>query len=200
MTAHRDVHIKTDIVIHHTERNGICSAVFISNDFFYIEEINALVLARISAHGNTFYKLFKAFYEIFPKISIKNTWLCGSIINKFSGLGTNLHNRSLVYDHHTLPFIDCNDRSVGNDVIIPLVSAKQSSFDTFLSFFYENICLQCGTVKIFTPLILKHTCSSSHTNLYNSHLFFLLTILSNIAASKRYVRTIPLHLHSLPCI
>ena len=177
MTTHRDVHIKTDIVIHHPERHGICSSIFISNDFFYIEEINALILPRISAHRNTFYKLLKAFYNIFSQISIENAWFCGSIINKFSRLGTNLHNRSLVYDHHTLPFIDRNDRTVGNDIVTSFVASEQTFFCTFLTFFYENIRLQCRAVKIFTPLILKHTCSSPHTNLYNSHFFFLLTIL-----------------------
>ena len=155
MAPDRNVHIQTDVRIHHAERHRIGRAVFISHDFLRIKIVHPLIPWRFPAKGEADTEQFKGFPDIFSQISIENGRLRRHIINIFSRFGTDLHHLPLIHDHHALAFINRNDGAIGNDVFRSFPVGAPSG-RPFLALHCQNLLRQAVAVKIFLPLISEY--------------------------------------------
>ena len=117
VAADRNIHVETDVLVHHAERDRIRRAVLVSDDLLCIKEVDSLVSRRVAAHRETLSELLKAVPDALSKVSVENTRLCGGIINELTSLRTYLDDSALVNDHHALSLIDRNDGSVGDQVV-----------------------------------------------------------------------------------
>ena len=117
VAADRNIHVETDVLVHHAERDRIRRAVLVSDDLLCIKEVDSLVSRRVAAHRETLSELLKAVPDALSEISVEDTRLRGGIVHKLSGFRADLNDRSLIHDHHALSLIDRNDGSVGDQVV-----------------------------------------------------------------------------------
>ena len=71
----RNVHIQTDIHIHHAERNRIWCTVFVSDKLLGIDKINSLILRWFSAKGKTLANLLEGCLDTGSQSSAEDGWL-----------------------------------------------------------------------------------------------------------------------------
>lgn len=48
-----DVYVYAGALVHHTEGDGICGTVLVSHNLLHVEEVDALVAARVATEGET---------------------------------------------------------------------------------------------------------------------------------------------------
>ena len=156
ITANGNIYIQTYVLIHNTKRNWISRSIFISYNFFRIKEIYPLVFPCLASETKPFSDRKKSILNICTKTSIENTWLCRSVVDKFSRLCTNIHNLALVYNNHTLSFIHSYNRTITDNVLRTFGIASPSCY-SFLAFFYQNLRPYGITMKIIPPLICQYT-------------------------------------------
>ena len=117
MTTHRHINIQSDPGIHNTERDRCRSSKFIIYQLLGIKIINPLILTCISTVCKTLADGLEGTADTFPKASCKNTWFCGCVISILSRICADIHNFSLLYDHHALTVCYCDPASAGNDIV-----------------------------------------------------------------------------------
>ncbi|MPM56383.1 hypothetical protein SDC9_103185 [bioreactor metagenome] len=110
--ANRNVDIQTDVAVYHAERDGIRRAVFVADYFLFVEEVNALILSRVAAKADTFGNQLQGGKKTFAEPAVKQGRLGGGIVEEFAGLVGEFNDFALLDDHHELPFVDGNDRTV----------------------------------------------------------------------------------------
>ena len=156
----RNVHIQANIGIYYSERYRIWCTIFIAHKFLGVHKIYSLILRCLSTKRKTLANLLKNTLNSSPQISTENRRLCRHIIDIFARLCTNIHNFSLFYDQHALSVIDCDHRSIGNDVFGSMFVGR-SSRNFFMCFCNQYIRRHRFTVEIFFPLICHNpTCCS----------------------------------------
>ena len=159
--ADRDIHIQTDALVNNSEGNRAGSAIFVADDFLRIEEVHALILARIAAIGETLADLSK---DILNTLHIQAICHDGrlrrGIISIFARLGAKLYNLAVFYDNHALTFVDGNSGAVADDVILcRSVGAASLAGGTLHALGNQNIRLHAFTVNKLFPLIAQYAAS-----------------------------------------
>ena len=159
--ADRDIHIQTDALVNNTEGNRAGSTIFVADDFLRIEEVHALILARIAAIGETLADLSK---DILNTLHIQAICHDGrlrrGIISIFARLGAKLYNLAVFYDNHALTFVDGNSGAVADDVILcRSVGAASLAGGTLHALCNQNIRLHAFTVNKLFPLIAQYAAS-----------------------------------------
>ena len=115
-----DVKIGVDAraLIYHAEGNRGRRAVLVPDDFFRIEIVDALVLARIAAERKATSHLLEGRNDTLPEVTGEDRRFGGFVVSILSRLGANLNNLARLNNDHALSVIDCDTGTVGNDVIL----------------------------------------------------------------------------------
>ena len=155
MAANRNIGIEVDVSIDDTERNRILRSILVSDDILRVEEVDALIRRGITTERYTLLPCIEGIHDALLQSAVENRRLGRRIPDKLTRLGTDLYDRTVVDDDHTLTFIDRDDRAV-RDEVIRLLRIKCSSRLTCLTLLHEDVFRQRITVKILTPLIRKN--------------------------------------------
>ena len=139
IAADGNINIQSDVLIYNTERYRIGCSVFIPHNLLCIKEINSLILGCFTAKCNTSSYGWEGFLNVLSQVSAENTRFGRSIIPEFSCFCTKLNNLALIYDNHTLSFVDSDDWSVWYNVIFTLVIACATAFLTLMSLGHQHI-------------------------------------------------------------
>ena len=115
--ADGNVHVQTDLVIDHTERNGVRRAEFIVDEFLRIKIIYALIFAGIAAIRKTLANLRKGVFNARTERAGENRRLARSVIGEFTRLRAKLHHSALLHDHHALAVCHRNAGAARDDVV-----------------------------------------------------------------------------------
>ena len=115
-----DIHIKTDIAVYNTERNGIGGTVFVADDFLGVEVINTLIICRVTAERETLADYFEGLDDALAEFACENARFSRSIIGVCTGFCAKVHNFSLLHDDHALSVSNCDHGTVRDNVVISL--------------------------------------------------------------------------------
>ena len=151
-----DIQIQSDIPVHDPEGNRAGRAVLVADDILGVEIIDALVVRRHTAVGNTRCELLEALLDALSQASGKDAGLGGRIIRVGTGLRADIHDRALVDNDHTLAFIDHDRRPVGDDVLTPAPVQEAGFAGVMLALAHKDIRRHFRAVEIFLPLIPEH--------------------------------------------
>ena len=178
----------------HAERDGVGSAVFVIAYLAQIEVVNALILAGITAEGETPSDEFEGIFDALPERARENAGFGGGIIDEFAGLAGELNDLALIDDDHELTLVDGDLGAVGNDVVAALGVAAALAVDDLLSLGDEDVLRQSFAVEKFFPLIGENSAQGSEARFNKSHcnisLYDILVLLFVIRRSAAYIRYI----------
>ena len=155
MAANRNIGIEVDVSIDDTERNRILCSILVSDDVLRVEEVDALVRRGIASERHTLLPCIEGLHDTLLQSTVEDRRLGRRIPDKLTRLGTDLYDRTVVDDDHTLTFVHRDDRAV-RDEVIRLLRIKCSSRLPRLALLHEDVFCQRIAVKIFTPLIRKN--------------------------------------------
>ena len=154
--AYCDIHIQTDAVVDHAERNGICCAVFVAHQLFGVEIVYALVLGGVAAEGKALAERFERLLQAVSEAAREERRLSRGVIYKFARLRAVFDDPALFDDHHKLSVRNCDDRAVGDDVVACL-GVRRTRRGAFLSLYSYDVGRQRIAVKILLPLVGEHS-------------------------------------------
>ena len=160
-----DVQINTCPLIYHTEWNRRRGTILVAYNFFCIKVVNSLVFWCFSTKCKTLSDILEYLTDAFTKITGKNTWFRRHIIYVLTSFSTHIHHFALLNNQHTLTVCHCNDRAVGNDIIITLVVAG-ATCDFLFSFYCQYIRRNRFTIEELFPLI-RHNATGCTSNRFD---------------------------------
>ena len=159
--------------------------VLVSQNFLHIEIVNALILAGIAAHRETFLDFLPRIGDARLEVARENRRLRRRIIHIFARLVADLDHATLLHDNHTLPVIHRDARTVGNDIVLAArIRTSPLRAQPFLPFDHERIRIDRIAVEKFLPLIAEHAADGAQTRFNQSHSVFLLCMKSPDPAGK----------------
>ena len=186
MAADADVDIQPDVAVDHAEGNGVGCAVFVAQNLLGVEEINALILARIPAEGNALADGLEGVEQPLAESAVKNARLGGRIIDEFARFRAQLDHLSLIDDNHALPFVDGNHRAVGQDIVLALGIGTALVAGALFAFGHKHVFRHSVTIDIFAPLVCQRPAERADGGFDKSHFSFYppLSVVSAAANAK----------------
>ena len=166
--ADGNIHIQTDLGIHHPEGDGIGRAELIVQQFLGVEIIDPLILAGVAAKGEALAHRLEGLQNAFTQRAGEDAGLGGGVVCKLTGLGTDLHDLSLLHDHHALTVCHGDDAAVGNNIIAAL-GVGRACAHALAALDHHGVLVHCLAVEIFLPLICQSALQSAQTCLNKSH-------------------------------
>ena len=155
--AHRDVHVKADIFVHHAEGHGVGRAVLVADDFLGVDEVHPLVLRRLAAEGEPVEHQGERLHDRFlVHVPVEDARLGGIVVHELARLGRDLHHLALVHDQHALPFVDRHDGTVGNDIIRRVLAAAETLVHPLDRLDGQHVRIQRLRVEVIAPLVREH--------------------------------------------
>ena len=167
-----NIHINACTGIHHTERNRAGGAIFVANEFLGVKVIYSLILGRLSTKGKTLANILKSIQNTAAQAATENRGFCRAVVNKFTGLGAEFGNLTLIHDHHTLAVCNSNHGAIGDHILTTLIIAGTTG-NTLLALYSQHICFHCVTIKIFLPLIRQDAAQRTNTGFNKAHKSYL---------------------------
>ena len=164
-----DVDIDSRSLIDYTERYRRRCAVLVADQLLGVEVIDPLILGGLASERDSLAKVRERRLQVLSQISVEDRRLGGRIVGEFAGFSAKLGDLALIHDDHALSVRDRDYGSVGNDIVCASGVGGTSAY-TLLSLSDQNVCRQCFTVEIFTPLIGKHASGCSKSCFNKTHL------------------------------
>ena len=96
------------------------------------------------------------------------TLLCGSVVSKFTGLGTDLNDLALLNDDHALTIGNLNTGAVGDDVVADLCIGRATG-DSLAALADQYIGGQRLSIEKLFPLIGKYAAHCTQACFNKSH-------------------------------
>ena len=148
-----DIHIQADVPIDHAEGHGAGRAVFVAGDLLGVEEIDALILASLAAKGEALEGELEDLLELIRAERPVEDGGFGVLIEyKLAGLGGELHNLALIDDHGALAFVDGDDGTGGDDVVILIAAAAEASLGFLIGLGGQHALGHGVQIEILLPL------------------------------------------------
>ena len=101
-TSYRDIDIKSNLGINYTERNRICRAELVIENFLHVEVVNSLILTGIAAVCKAFADHLEGFLYAIAEISCKDRRLRRVVPGELTRLRAELNDFALLDDYHAL--------------------------------------------------------------------------------------------------
>ena len=150
-----NVHIKTDVGVNDTEGDRRGSAELVAQNFLQVEEVHSLILAGISTEGEAALQVLPAGLQAVAKTAVEDGAFGGGVPGEFTGFCCEFNDLALIDDHHTLTFINSDDRTVG-DNIIGTLSVAAAGGSTLLTLGNQNIFRHAVAVEELSPLVAQN--------------------------------------------
>ena len=166
--ADGNVHIQTDVIVHHPEWYGAGGAVLVADELLGIEVIHPLILGRLAAEGETPAQRGKGLLQAITKVAGENRRLRGGVVCKLARFGAQLGNPSLIDDDHALAVGHGDDGAVGDNVVRAL-GVGGAARDTLLPLDCQNVFRQRLTVKVLFPLVGQNASGRTKCSFYKTH-------------------------------
>ena len=151
------------VLFNNLEGNFRRGAVFVADNFFCVEVVNALILTGIAAEGKTFTHPLEYLDYAFFQVAGKYRRLCGFVIGVFAGFSAQVNYLALFHDHHALANVDRDHGTVGDDVVFPAgIGAAALAAGPFLALAHQHIRCHAVAVKILFPLVGQYAANGAH--------------------------------------
>ena len=117
--ANGDVHIEADVVIHHAEGHRAGRSVFVAQNLLGVEEIDALILSGLTAEGKAVKGGLQNGLGLFAvQRAVEDARLAVLLEDILARFGAEIHDLTLIHNHHALAVRHRDDAAVGNHVVI----------------------------------------------------------------------------------
>ena len=183
-----------DVLVDDVEHDGVRGAELVAHDLLRVEEVDALVVAGVAAHGETLADELEGLLQRGSELAGEEARLGGGVVDEFAGLAGELNDLALIDDDHELTFVDGDLRAVGNDVVAAFGVAAALAVDDLLSLGDEDVLRQSFAVEEFLPLIGENSAQGAEARFNKSHcnisLYDILVLLFVIRRSAAYIRYI----------
>ena len=118
VAAHGNVDIQANVVIDHAEGHGRGGAVLVADDLLGVDEVDALVLARVAAKGKAAADIGEGLLDGVAQVAAEDARLAAGVKDKLARLQRNLDDLAVLYHEHALAVVDGDDGAVGDDVVL----------------------------------------------------------------------------------
>ena len=190
VAAHGDVHVKADVGVHHAERHRLGRAVLVAHDLLRVEEVHALILARVTAEGETRAHALEGLLDTVSQragLAEEQAGLGGLVEHELARLAACVHDGALLDDDHELALVHRDDGAVRDDVALALgVRAAALVRDALLSLRAQHVGFKRIAVEILAPRVGQHAACSSDTRFDQTHDVLLLRCCLFVRYSKTY--------------
>ena len=187
VAANRNVDVQADVVIDDAEGYGRGGAVLVAHDFLRVEEVYALVFARVAAEREAGAHALKRRHEPIAEARLAEEQArFGRLVeHEFARLSAGFDNRALLNDDHELAFVDRDDRTVGDDVAFASrVRAAALVARALLALRHQRVGVKRVAVEILTPRIGEHAACGANAGFQQTHGSSFL----EVGKSKRFAR------------
>ena len=159
-------------MIHYPKRHRIGRSEFVVDYLLGIEIIYPLILAGITAVGQSLSYLLEGLLDSASEASGKYRRLGRGIVGKLTRLRAYFHYLALIHDYHALTVGYRYSRAVRDDVVVTVLVGRATAYLLF-PLYHEYIRRQSVAVKKFFPCVREHSTCRAHCCCYKSHYFLL---------------------------
>ena len=151
--ADGDVHVQADVLIHHAEGNCARRAVLVAGNLARVEEVDALILARLATEGEPVEGGLENLLHLFAgELAVEQAGLGVDVEHVLAGLGAEVHDLTLIHDQHALALIDHDDGAGGDDVVILGAAAAEALVGALHGLGDQHVVGHGVHVEVFLPL------------------------------------------------
>ena len=164
------VHVETEVGVDDAERNGRAGAVLVADDFLRVEEVDALVFARVATEGETLADALERGPDALAQVAVEDGRLGRAVIHELAGLGANVDDLAGLDDDHALAVVDGDDRAIGNDVALASdVRAAPLVRSALLTLHCEDVLVESVAIEEIAPGVGQHAASCACNRVNQTH-------------------------------
>ena len=168
VAAHGDVDVQANVVIDHAEGHRRGGAVLVADDLLGVDEVDALVLARVAAKGKTAADIGEGLLDGVAQIAAKDARLAAGIEDELTGLQRDFDDLAVLHHEHALAVVDGDDRAVGDDVVLA-VRVGAAATGALAALAGQDVSRHRFAVDKFLPLVGHDAAGSSQSSFQESH-------------------------------
>ena len=168
VAAHGDVNVQANVVIDHAEGHGRGGAVLVADDLLGVDEVDALVLARVAAKGKAAADIGEGLLDGIAQVAAKDARLAAGIEDELTGLQCDFDDLAVLHHEHALAVVDGDDRAVGDDVVLA-ARVGAAATGAFAALAGQDVSRHRFAVDKFLPLVGHDAAGSSQSSFQESH-------------------------------
>ena len=168
VAAHGDVDVQADIVVDHAEGHGRGGAVLVADDLLGVDEVDALVLARVAAEGKAAADIGEGLLDGVAQVAAKDARLAAGIEDELAGLQRDLDDLAVLHHEHALAVVDGDDGAVGDDVVLA-ARVGTAAAGALAALAGQDVSGHRFAIDKFLPLVGHDAAGSSQSSFQESH-------------------------------
>ena len=168
VAAHGDVDVQANVVIDHAEGHGRGGAVLVADDLLGVDEVDALVLARVATKGKAAADIGEGLLDGIAQVAAKDARLAAGIEDELTGLQRDFDDLAVLHHEHALAVVDGDDRAVGDDVVLA-ARVGATATGAFAALAGQDVSRHRFAVDKFLPLVGHDAAGSSQSSFQESH-------------------------------
>ena len=168
VAAHGDVDVQTDVVVDHAEGHGRGGAVLVADDLLGVDEVDALVFARVAAKGKAAADIGEGLLDGVAQVAAKDARLAAGVKDKLAGLQRDLDDLAVLHHEYALAVVDGDDGSVGDDVVLA-ARVGAAAAGALAALAGQDISGHRFAIDKFLPLVGHDAAGSSQSSFQESH-------------------------------
>ncbi len=169
------VHIQADAAVHHPEGHGTGGAVLVAGKLLGIEVVDPLILGRLPAEGHPAAEFHEGLFDPLAEVAAEDGGLGGGVVSIFARLGGELHDFSLIDDHHALA-VGYQNHGAAGDHIVASLAVDRAAAAGLLPLPCQNVRGNGLTAEKFLPLICQHAAGGIQTRANKTHKSYILSV------------------------
>ena len=112
VAAYGDVDVQTNVVVDHAEGHRRGGAVLVADDLLGVDEVDALVFARVAAKGKAAADIGEGFLDGIAQVAAEDARLAAGVEDELARLQRNLDDLAVLHHEHALAVVDGDDGAV----------------------------------------------------------------------------------------
>ena len=168
VAAHGDVDVQADVVVDHAEGHGRGSAVLVADDLLGVDEVDALVLARVATEGKAAADIGEGLLDGVAQVAAKDARLAAGVEDELAGLQRDLDDLAVLHYEHALAVVDGDDGAVGDDVVLA-ARVGAAAAGALAALAGQDVSGHRFAIDKFFPLVGHDAAGSSQSSFQESH-------------------------------
>ena len=168
VAAHGDVDVQANVVIDHAEGHRRGGAVLVADDLLGVDEVDALVLARVAAKGKAAADIGEGLLDGVAQVAAKDARLAAGIEDELTGLQRDFDDLAVLHHEHALAVVDGDDRAVGDDVVLA-ARVGAAATGALAALAGQDVSRHRFAIDKFLPLVGHDAAGSSQSSFQESH-------------------------------